>query len=238
VDLLFDGPTNADPAKQNEIVENWITLGVDVIEAGIPIASDGDYKQPHLLKDAPSVGQKHVELSENTVEQVTQGMYGVVNEAGGTGQSVKLQGIEFCGKSGTAQMMSYAAASRLGLGKGKNDGWFVGFAPRRNPEIVVAAVVNVDMTKAVRFPDDASVTTTALVGDAIPVGIALRFIATREMRKMRATVSSTAHPGDFLPRTVARDYVQQQHRSESGVGGPSRTGIKIDKVIESVALTG
>ena len=105
------------------------------------IASDGDYKQPHLLKDAPSVGQKHVELSENTVEQVTQGMYGVVNEAGGTGQSVKLQGIEFCGKSGTAQMMSYAAASRLGLGKGKNDGWFVGFAPRRNPEIVVAAVV-------------------------------------------------------------------------------------------------
>jgi hypothetical protein len=27
------------------------------------------------------------------------------------------------------------------LGKGKNDGWFVGFAPRRNPEIVVAAVV-------------------------------------------------------------------------------------------------
>ena len=105
------------------------------------IASGGDFKQPHLLKDAPSFGQKHVELSENTVEQVTQGMYGVVNEAGGTGQSVKLQGIEFCGKSGTAQMMSYAAASRLGLGKGKNDGWFVGFAPRRNPEIVVAAVV-------------------------------------------------------------------------------------------------
>jgi ABC-type sugar transport system substrate-binding protein len=31
VDLKFDGPTNPDPAKQNEIVENWITLGVDVI---------------------------------------------------------------------------------------------------------------------------------------------------------------------------------------------------------------
>lgn len=105
------------------------------------IASGGDFKQPHLLKDLPKVGETHVELSENTVEQVTQGMYGVINEAGGTGQSVKLQGIEFCGKSGTAQMMSYGAASRLGLGKGKNDGWFVGFAPRRNPEIVVAAVV-------------------------------------------------------------------------------------------------
>jgi penicillin-binding protein 2 len=105
------------------------------------IASGGDFKQPHLLKDAPNVGEKRVELAENTVEQVTQGMYGVINEAGGTGQAVRLQGIEFCGKSGTAQMMSYAAASRLGLGKGKNDGWFVGFAPRRDPEIVVAAVV-------------------------------------------------------------------------------------------------
>ena len=105
------------------------------------IASGGEYKQPHMLKDAQNVGEKHVELAESTVEQVTQGMYGVINEAGGTGNSVKLQGIEFCGKSGTAQMMSYGAASRLGLGKGKNDGWFVGFAPRRDPEIVVAAVV-------------------------------------------------------------------------------------------------
>ena len=105
------------------------------------IASGGVFKQPHLLKDAPNVGEKRVELSDDTVEQVTQGMYGVINEPGGTGNSIKLQGIEFCGKSGSAQMMSYAAASRMGLGKGKNDGWFVGFAPRRNPEIIVAAVV-------------------------------------------------------------------------------------------------
>ena len=60
-----------------------------------------------MLKDLPTIGSMHVELSENTVEQVTQGMFGVVNEPGGTGNSVKLQGIEFCGKSGTAQMMSY-----------------------------------------------------------------------------------------------------------------------------------
>jgi ABC-type sugar transport system substrate-binding protein len=29
--LLFDGPTQTDPAKQNEIVEGWINKGVDVI---------------------------------------------------------------------------------------------------------------------------------------------------------------------------------------------------------------
>jgi ABC-type sugar transport system substrate-binding protein len=31
VELLFDGPADTNAAKQNEIVENWITLGVDVI---------------------------------------------------------------------------------------------------------------------------------------------------------------------------------------------------------------
>jgi ABC-type sugar transport system substrate-binding protein len=31
VDLLFDGPVSTDATKQNEIVENWITLGVDAI---------------------------------------------------------------------------------------------------------------------------------------------------------------------------------------------------------------
>jgi ABC-type sugar transport system substrate-binding protein len=33
VTLIIDGPTDPDPAKQNEIIENWITQGVDVIAA-------------------------------------------------------------------------------------------------------------------------------------------------------------------------------------------------------------
>ncbi len=33
VKLLYDGPTEPDPAKQNEIVETWITRGVDAIAA-------------------------------------------------------------------------------------------------------------------------------------------------------------------------------------------------------------
>jgi rhamnose transport system substrate-binding protein len=31
IELLFDGPTDPDPARQNELIENWTTLGVDVI---------------------------------------------------------------------------------------------------------------------------------------------------------------------------------------------------------------
>jgi len=33
--LLWDGPTDLDPAKQNEVVEAWITKGVDVIAVSV-----------------------------------------------------------------------------------------------------------------------------------------------------------------------------------------------------------
>lgn len=35
VELLWDGPTELDPAKQNEVVESWITRGVDVIAVSV-----------------------------------------------------------------------------------------------------------------------------------------------------------------------------------------------------------
>lgn len=35
IELIWDGPTDTDPAKQNEIVEAWITRGVDVIAVAV-----------------------------------------------------------------------------------------------------------------------------------------------------------------------------------------------------------
>jgi rhamnose transport system permease protein len=35
VDLIWDGPTGSEPAKQNEIIETWITKGVDVIAVSV-----------------------------------------------------------------------------------------------------------------------------------------------------------------------------------------------------------
>jgi rhamnose transport system substrate-binding protein len=35
VKLIWDGPTDPDPARQNEIVETWITRGVDVIAVAV-----------------------------------------------------------------------------------------------------------------------------------------------------------------------------------------------------------
>ena len=106
------------------------------------IASGGDFKQPHMLKDAQSVGDVKFPLSENTIEKITDGMYGVVNQPGGTGGQLKLAGVELSGKSGTAQVIGYATRERMGKQKKFEDNaWFVGYAPKRNPEIVVAVLV-------------------------------------------------------------------------------------------------
>ena len=105
------------------------------------IASGGMFMQPHLLKDAHNVTREDFPLSESTTEKITEDMYGVVN-AGGTGAALKLQGIEFSGKSGTAQVIGYSTRDRVGKQKRFLDNaWFVGYAPRRNPEIVVSVLV-------------------------------------------------------------------------------------------------
>jgi penicillin-binding protein 2 len=106
------------------------------------IASGGVFKQPHLLKDALNVGEERFAISESTIEKITAAMYGVVNESGGTGGQLRLAGIELSGKSGTAQVIGYDTRARVGKTKQLEDNaWFVGYAPRRNPEIVVSVLV-------------------------------------------------------------------------------------------------
>jgi penicillin-binding protein 2 len=106
------------------------------------IAMSGVYKQPHLLKDAPNVAEQRFDISESTIQKVTDAMYGVVNEPHGTAGALKLTGVDFSGKSGTAQIINYDLRSRLGKSKQfKDNSWFVGYAPRRTPEIVVSVLV-------------------------------------------------------------------------------------------------
>jgi penicillin-binding protein 2 len=106
------------------------------------IASGGMFKQPHLLKDAQNVGEEQFHISEPTIEKITDAMYGVVNESGGTGGHLKLAGIELSGKSGTAQVIGYDKMTLVRKGSQFADNaWFVGYAPKRNPEICVAVLV-------------------------------------------------------------------------------------------------
>jgi penicillin-binding protein 2 len=51
-----------------------------------------------------------------------------------------LDGIDFAGKTGTAQVASHAAIKLMKGVDTKPNGWFVGVIPRRNPEFVVCVL--------------------------------------------------------------------------------------------------
>ncbi len=61
-DLIYDGPTNTDPAKQNEIVEGWVNYGVTVIAA----ACENKEGISAALKAAQDKGIKVVTYDSDT----------------------------------------------------------------------------------------------------------------------------------------------------------------------------
>jgi penicillin-binding protein 2 len=103
------------------------------------IALGGVWYKPHLVKKEKLDPPHRRALSPDNVHKVVDGMWGVVNE-GGTGARARMPGIELCGKTGTAQIASNKFL-KSAKGRGiKDNAWFVGFAPRENPEIVVVAL--------------------------------------------------------------------------------------------------
>ena len=108
------------------------------------LAIGGVWHHPHLLKALEKPDQPVTwPLDPQDVKDIIDGMYGVVNEGGGTGGRARLPNIEVCGKTGSAQLASndYMKASGSAAKKDfGDDGWFEGFAPRSAPEIVVVAL--------------------------------------------------------------------------------------------------
>ena len=103
------------------------------------IAMSGVWYKPHLVK-GHDVPPREWALDPANVQKVMEGMYSVVNGAG-TGARARLPGIEVCGKTGTAQLASNDfLKSHKQPNSMKDNAWFVGFAQRNNPEIVVAAL--------------------------------------------------------------------------------------------------
>lgn len=105
------------------------------------LVTGGVWMRPHIVKEAKAVAAaRKVDLQTENVIRVINGMCAVVNE-GGTGGASRIPGIEFCGKTGSAQRVSNELMDKGKLGaEYKDDAWFVGFAPRAAPEIVVAAL--------------------------------------------------------------------------------------------------
>jgi penicillin-binding protein 2 len=115
------------------------------------IASGGVMHRPHVAfpeelpsnyKPAAEQDEVRVPIDPANWEIITNAMADVVSPIG-TANSAHLKDIDFAGKTGSAQTISNVAKAKLANGKSrfKDNGWFAGVEPRRNPEIVVCALL-------------------------------------------------------------------------------------------------
>jgi len=129
------------------------TTPIQLARAIAAIASDGTLRRPRLTspRDLPAniipatnvPDEVRIPIDPKSWEIITDAMANVVSPIG-TANSAHLQGIDFAGKTGSAQTISNTLKAKMGaVGKSKfkDNGWFVGVTPRRNPEIVVAALL-------------------------------------------------------------------------------------------------
>src|SRR6185437_13767100 len=114
------------------------------------ITSGGRLVRPHVaFPDELPPEYEQVAMSDRQVQKlaidpqgwvtITDAMSRVLNPEG-TAPSAHLPGIDFAGKTGSAQVVSLAHYKGAKGNQFKQNGWFVGVTPRRNPDIVVVVL--------------------------------------------------------------------------------------------------
>jgi len=112
------------------------------------IANKGYYYTPHFVKSIENEDDSDTLLNKfkirhevtkipDTIYNIVQlGMQDVVDR--GTAMGARIEGISIAGKTGTAENYGIINGRREKL---KNHSWFVCFAPRENPTIAIAVIV-------------------------------------------------------------------------------------------------
>ncbi len=123
---------------------------VQLMRAVAAISMDGLMVVPHVA-DPAGLPPGYVEVSHltdvksipidpNGWNLITDAMSRVLLPEG-TAPSAHVPGIDIAGKTGSAQVVSLALRAKHANDEALNqNGWFVGFTPRRNPDIVVCVL--------------------------------------------------------------------------------------------------
>jgi len=136
---IGQGAVTATPVQMMRAIAG-ITSGGALVRPHVvfPDEVPPDYRQA-MLDSYPGSGDSELKLDPENWQIITDSMARVLNPEG-TDPSAHLEGIDFAGKTGSAQTMSNTLASKMGH-EVKDNAWFVGVSPRRNPDIVVCILV-------------------------------------------------------------------------------------------------
>lgn len=101
--------------------------------------------QPKLIRDLAQEQPNGVHISNENFKVVKEGLRRVANGDRGTAKFLKIPGVQMAGKTGTSQVMGFAANDIYSKCENRpihqrHHGWFVAWAPADKPEITVAGL--------------------------------------------------------------------------------------------------
>jgi len=130
---------------------------IQLVNAYAALANGGTLFRPHLIKSIETAdGQKYQQFGPEIINKLpvskenmillNYGLWGAVNERGGTGYVLKRAEEDLCGKTGTAQVIGLpqdenARRAKKIAAEYRDHALFVSFGPYKNPEIAVAVIM-------------------------------------------------------------------------------------------------
>jgi len=152
------------PWQRGETISISIGQGFDLVTplqlamAYAAIANNGTLWYPYVVKriegaNPDEIGdikprlKRKIPIDQRWFDIVRHGLTSVVEDARGTGHSIKDPTIPMAGKTGTAQVVHVAQGAnrklleKLAKAKERDHAWFVGYAPAGDPRICVSAIV-------------------------------------------------------------------------------------------------
>jgi penicillin-binding protein 2 len=135
--------------RSSTIISNSIGQGevsmtpIQLANMMATIANKGYYFTPHMIKsiegrtiDKKFTTKHYTSIDKQYFQPIIDGLFDVYNL--GTASRLRVEGIEICGKTGTAENFTKINGVRTQL---SDHSIFVAFAPRDNPKIAIAVFV-------------------------------------------------------------------------------------------------
>lgn len=135
--------------RSSTIISNAIGQGeidttpIQLANMMAAVANEGYYYTPHIVKKIKNfkIDKKFTTKHQTTIDKkyfkpVIEGLYDVYNV--GTASSLKVKDLAICGKTGTAENFMKINGKRTQL---DDHSIFVAFAPKDNPKIAIAVLV-------------------------------------------------------------------------------------------------
>ena len=135
--------------RSTTIVSNSIGQGeilmtpIQLANMMATIANEGYYYTPHIIKriEGHKIDEKFTAKHVTTIDKkyfkpIISGLFDVYNL--GTARSLRVEGIDICGKTGTSENFAKIGGKKVQL---KDHSIFVAFAPKDNPKIAIAVMV-------------------------------------------------------------------------------------------------